>query len=138
METAMESLPTWILSSAATRSHRRLHQALAAEGFTGYQYRCVATLAATAESLSQADLGRATALDRGDITNTVRALEERGLVARSQDPDHGRKLLVSLTPAGHQVSGRLGTVMANIQSDVFGRLTSSELSTLVALLGRVG
>lgn len=134
----MEPLPTWILSSAATRSHQRLHQALAAEGFTGYQYRCVAALSAAPQSLSQADLGRATALDRGDVTNTVRSLEERGLVVRVKDPDHGRKILVSLTPAGRYTSSRLAEVMASIQDDVFGRLTSDELATLVTLLHRVG
>ena len=134
----MESLPTWILSSAAVRSHQRLQQALAAEGFTGYQYRCVAALAAAAESLSQADLGRATALDRGDVTNTVRSLEDRGLVVRAKDPGHGRRILVSLTSAGHETSNRLAEVMASIQHDVFGRLTSDELATLVTLLSRVG
>lgn len=138
MKTAMEPIPTWILASAAARSHQRLHQALALEGCTGYQYRCLAALAATTESLSQADLGRATALDRGDVTNTVRSLEERGLVARAKDPGHGRKILVSLTPVGHETSRRLAKVMANIQHDVFGRLTREELATLVALLRRVG
>ena len=138
MQTAMELLPTWILSSAATRSHQRLHQALSAEGITGYEYRCIAALAATAQSLSQADLGRATALDRADVTNTVRSLEERGLVVRDKDPGHGRRVLVSLTSVGHETSDRLAEVMANIQYEVFGRLTSDELATLVSLLRRVG
>ena len=134
----MEPLPTWILSSAATRSHQRLHQALASEGCTGYQYRCLAALSASTELLSQADLGRATALDRGDVTNTVRSLEERGLVVRAKDSGHGRKILVSLTSVGRETFHRLAEVMANIQHDVFGRLTSEELATLVALLRRVG
>jgi DNA-binding MarR family transcriptional regulator len=131
-------LPTWILSSAPTRSHRRLHRALATAGFNGYQYRCGSVLGATTEPLSQADLGRATALDRGDVTNTVRSLEERGLVVRGKDPHHGSRVLVSLTPAGHDSATRVVKVMASIQHDVFGRLTSDELATLVALLRRTG
>ncbi|MCD2442037.1 MarR family transcriptional regulator [Agromyces sp. SYSU K20354] len=138
VKNAMEPLPTWILSSAAARSHQRLHHALAAEGFTGYQYRCIAALAAIAESLSQSDLARATALDRGDVTNTVRSLEERGLVLRAKDPSHGRRILVSLTSTGHEASHRLAEVMTNIQHDVFGRLTDDEVATLVTLLSRVG
>lgn len=133
----MASLPSWILSSAATRSHQVLHRRLAEAGFTGYEYRCLAALAA-ADRLSQTILGAATALDPRDVTHTVRALEERGLVDRAKDPDHGRRMLVSLTAHGQEASTSLSGVMSEIQEEIFGRLSADERATLVALLARVG
>ena len=131
------SLPSWILSSAATRSHQILHRRLAQAGVDGYEYRCLAVLAAEGQ-LSQVELGAATMLDPRDVTHTVRTLEGRGLVSREKDPGHGRRILVSLTAAGHRTAKRLAPVIADIQDKIFGRLSSRERSTLLDLLGRVG
>lgn len=137
MTPPLASLLTWILSSAATRSHQILHKRLAQAGVDGYEYRCLTALA-TKGQLSQAELGNAAVLDPRDVTHTVRALEERGLVSRQKDPSHGRRVLVALTAAGRRAAGRLGPVMAEVQGKVFGRLTHEERSTLLRLLKRVG
>lgn len=134
---SLAALPTWILSSAATRSHQTLQRRLAAAGVSGYGYRCLAALADRGQ-LSQTELGDTAALDPRDVTHTVRALEEDGLIARINDPGHGRRVLVSLTTAGQQTVGRLDTVMASVQEEVFGRLSPDERSTLLALLARIG
>jgi DNA-binding MarR family transcriptional regulator len=137
MARAFDSLPTWILSAAATRSHQALQRRLAAAGVTGYQFRCLTALATTSP-LSQTQLGDAAALDPRDVTQTVRALENRGLVARNRDPSHGRRLLVSLTTAGRRATKELVPVMDEVQHEVFGRLSAGERSTLLTLLERVG
>lgn len=134
---SLAALPTWILSSAATRSHQTLHLRLAEAGVSGYGYRCLAALAERGQ-LSQAALGEAVSLDPRDVTHTVRALEESGLVSRIKDPGHGRRVLVSLTVAGQQAAGRSGRVMASVQDEVFAKLSAEERSTLLALLARVG
>jgi DNA-binding MarR family transcriptional regulator len=131
------SLPTWTLSAAATRSHQILQQMLSEAGVSGYEYRCLVALAAV-HAMSQADLGDAAVLDPRDITHTVRALEGRGLLLREKDPDHGRKILVSLTLEGQQTAARLAGIMAEIQARVFGQLSTEELSILLGLLKRVG
>lgn len=130
-------LPTWILSSAAARSHHVLHTLLADAGVNGYEYRCLSALAG-AEQLSQTDLGAAAALDPRDVTHTVRALEARDLVSRVKDPSHGRRQLVSLTREGRQTAERLAGVIAEAQNRVFSDLTDNERTTLLALLERVG
>jgi DNA-binding MarR family transcriptional regulator len=137
MELPLASLPTWILSSAATRSHRLLHKHLARAGVDGYEYRCISALA-TKGQLSQAELGHATVLDPRDVTHTVRALEGRGLVSRENDPSHGRRVLVSLTATGRRTASRLATVMADVQDEIFGRLSPEERSALLRLLEHVG
>ena len=134
---SLAALPTWVLSSAATRSHQTLHSRLAAAGASGYGYRCLTALAARSQ-MSQTELGEATSLDPRDVTHTVRTLEERGLVSRTKDPGHGRRILVSLTAAGHQTVLDLGPVMEGIQDEVFGNLSADERITLLSLLARVG
>ena len=133
----LASLPTWILSSAATRAHQALHEQLARVGVSGYEYRCLTSLAALGQ-LGQTELGNAANLDPRDVTHTVRALEDRGLVSRESDPGHGRRILVSLTAEGRKVAGRLATVMTEVQDTIFARLNPRERATLLRLLERVG
>lgn len=137
MSLPLASLPTWILSSAATRSHQILYQTLSAAGVDGYEYRCIAALAHRGQ-LSQAALGKEAALDPRDVTHTVRALQERGVVLRKKDPEHGRRMLVSLTEEGTRMANELMRRMADTQDVVFGRLTTEERSALMELLERVG
>lgn len=136
MTSPLNSLPTWVLSSAATRSHQILHRRLKEAGFTGYEYRCLATLAVD-DQISQAELGAATSLDPRDVTHTVRSLGERGFVERAKDPRYGRRMLVSLTPEGREAAAVLAEVMAGIQDEVFAQLSDKQRSTLVELLSRV-
>ena len=133
----LQSLPTWVLSSAATRSHHLLQRRLGQAGVTGYEYRVMAALVEAPE-LSQSQLGVAAALDPGDVTHTVRALAERRLVKRTRDPRHGRRMLVSLTPSGADSAASLARVLAEVQEDVFGDLTVDERLHLLAMLDRVG
>lgn len=137
MPTDLTTLPTWVLSSAAARSHQILQAGLANASVTGYEYRCLSALAG-ADRLSQTELGSAAALDPRDVTHTVRALEGRGLVARSKDPGHGRRQWVSLTPEGRRTADRLREVMTGIQNAAFAQLTAAERVVLLDLLERVG
>lgn len=130
------SLGTWVLSSASGRAHQILQARLSDAGVTGYEYRCLAALAEG--RMSQSQLGVAAALDARDVTHTVRALESRGLLDRAKDPDHGRRMLVSLTDAGRATSRTLTTVMDDVQAEVFGDLSADDRATLFALLRRVG
>lgn len=137
MTQPLASLPTWVLSSAATRSHQILRRRLAEAGVTGYEYRCLAALAVN-KQLSQTELATAAGLDPGDVTQTVRALEDGGLVSRVKDPAHGRRVMVSLTTAGRQAADRLAPAVAAIQDEVFGRLSQADQSLLLDLLAQVG
>jgi DNA-binding MarR family transcriptional regulator len=137
MSQPLSLLPTWILSSAAMRSHQILHKQLSLSGVDGYEYRCIAALA-TQSQLSQAELGVAAVLDPRDVTHTVRALEERGLVVREKAPNHGRKVLVSLTSAGRKTAKKLVPAMAEVQEEVFKRLGLEDRTKLLELLELVG
>ncbi len=124
---------TWQLSQVSARSHRVLHGHLAQAGVSGYDYRILAALG-DCGPLSQADLGRATVLDRRDVTDTVRDLQGRELVTRRPDPRDSRRMLVELTTAGSSMLERLDLVLDEVQTEVFAGLTAAQRRTLLNLL----
>ena len=132
----LANLATWQLSQVAARSHRVLHGRLAQAGVSGYDYRILAVLGDLGPS-SQADLGRAAALDRRDVTHTVRNLEARALVTRRADPTDGRQMLVELTAAGRSLLERLDRVLERVQAEVFSVLSDAERRSLTRLLEKL-
>jgi DNA-binding MarR family transcriptional regulator len=136
MSEILDGLTTWLLSRSAARAHRLLSQGLEAEGYTGYEFRVIAAISAMGV-MSQAEIGRGVALDRRDVTDTVRQLEQRELIVRRSDPKNGRALLVELTARGRNESDRLKVVMNTIQRQVLAPLSESEAKQLVTLLGKM-
>jgi DNA-binding MarR family transcriptional regulator len=53
-------------------------------------------------STTSADLARADQITPQAMGNILAGLESRGLIQRSADPHDGRRIIVSLTEAGHQ------------------------------------
>lgn len=128
----LRELPSWLLSQAAARSHQLLTDQLAAVGASGYEYRVLAALGGG--PASQAEVGRAAALDRRDVTHTVRALESAGLLSRADDPDDARRLVVDLTSAGIERLAELDQVLADVQNDLLAPLTPAQRTQLLRLL----
>ena len=56
--------------------------------------------------LSPKEVGVSLLFSSGGLTKLLERLESRGLVAREPDPDDGRGVLVSLTPAGMDLQDR--------------------------------
>ena len=129
----LANLTTWQLSQAAARSHRVLRARLGQAGASGYDYRVLAVLGDLG-AISQADLGRAAALDRRDVTLTVRNLEAGDLVTRRPDARDRRQTLVELTLAGSSMLDRLDLVLGAVQTEVLAALTSGQRRRLLHLL----
>jgi len=105
-------------------------------GFTGYEARVLAALAASGP-LSQAEIGHAVSLDPRDVTHTVRALAERGLVARRRHPDDERRMLVELTPTGRRGWQKVARALERVQDEFLEGLTPEEREVFVAMLERL-
>lgn len=132
-QSRLKKLLSWQLSQASARAHRVLSEYLDRAGATGYEYRVLATLGDLGQ-VSQADLGRASALDRRDVTHTVRELEERQLVTRKPDPGDARRTLVALSDDGNTMLERLDSVVNDVQDEVFASLDAVQRRTLLELL----
>ncbi|MEM7409966.1 MAG: MarR family transcriptional regulator [Myxococcota bacterium] len=70
----------------------------------------------------------------GGLTKMLKRLEERGLVGRVPDPDDGRGLLVSLTPAGLRVQESVFNAFLAASNDLLGSLPRREKRDLDTLL----
>lgn len=129
---------TWLLSRAYGRSTRLLNEAFEArgDGLRGYHYRLLAVLDEQGPA-SQADLGRSTGIDRSDITALLGQLEERGLIARSADPDDQRRNIVSISRTGTQRLGLLDDIVTQVQEQLLAPLSPTEQRQFFKLMGRL-
>ncbi|MDX3851837.1 MarR family winged helix-turn-helix transcriptional regulator [Streptomyces sp. AK02-01A] len=71
------------------------------------------------------------------MTGIVKNLEAKGLVERRTSPDHGRVVLVSLTPAGIETARRASVLSDTIERGVLDALSDGDHALLIRLLDRV-
>lgn len=79
------------------------------------------------EPVTQAALAEQLAVDKGQLSRTVRELEELGLVERMPDPADGRSSLLSASPEG---LARLATARAPQQSTLHAALEDWDLDDI--------
>lgn len=132
----LSTLPTWLLSQAAARSHRLLTTALAAAGARGYQYRILAALDESGPT-SQADLGRITNLDRSDVNAVIAELVDLGAVIRAADQVDRRRNQITLTKTGQDLLRTLDDVVEDVQQQLLAPLSARERLVLTNLLARI-
>lgn len=92
---------------------------------------------AEAGPCSQNQLGRLTAMDVATIKGVIDRLTARGLTETSQDPEDGRRLLVSLTRAGQQLAEKLAPNAIAITRETLAPLDAKERELLMALLNKL-
>ena len=103
---------------------------------TPTQWAALSKLAETGPC-SQNQLGRLTSMDVATIKGVIDRLSVRGLTETSQDPEDGRRLLVSLTRAGQQLAEKLAPNALAITRETLAPLDARERETLMALLNKL-
>ncbi len=103
---------------------------------TPTQWAALSKLAETGPC-SQNQLGRLTAMDVATIKGVIDRLTARGLTETSQDPEDGRRLLVSLTRVGQQLAEKLAPNAIAITRETLAPLDAKERETLMALLTKL-
>lgn len=134
--TRVSERPTWLLSRAHSRAQALLTEAFSAAGVRGYHYRLLAALEEHGPS-SQADLGRATGIDRSDVVAALDDLASWGLARRDADTSDRRRNVVSITDAGVVRLEELDHVLDGVQEEALAPLSPSEQSTLLRLLRKL-
>jgi MarR family transcriptional regulator, lower aerobic nicotinate degradation pathway regulator len=86
---------------------------------------------------SQNQLGRLTAMDVATIKGVIDRLTARGLTETSADPEDGRRLRVSLTRAGQQLTEKVAANALAISKETLAPLDPRERELLVALLEKL-
>jgi DNA-binding MarR family transcriptional regulator len=136
--TRVKDRPTWLISRAYARSSGLLNAGFEAHGsgLRSYHYRLLSGLEEWGPA-SQADLGRSTGIDRSDVTAALAELESRNLVERTVDPEHKRRNIVTLTPAGREQLRDLDTVLDAIQDELLAPLTATQRRQFITLMSRL-
>ena len=129
---------TWLISRAYARTTSLLNAGFDAHGrgLRSYHYRLLAALEEWGPT-SQAELGRRTGIDPSDVTAALAELETLHLVARSVDPTHKRRNIVTIADLGVAELLALDKVVGDIQTEFLAPLTTAQQRQflhLVALL----
>jgi DNA-binding MarR family transcriptional regulator len=103
---------------------------------TPTQWAALSKLAETGPC-SQNQLGRLTSMDVATIKGVIDRLSVRGLTETSQDPEDGRRLLVSLTRAGQQLAEKLAPNAIAITRETLAPLDAKERELLMGLLSKL-
>src|SRR5262245_19983344 len=103
---------------------------------TPTQWAALAKLQETGRC-SQNQLGRLTAMDVATIKGVIDRLTARGLTETSPDPADGRRLLVSLTKAGQQLTEKAAPNALAISRETLAPLEPKERDVLMELLSKL-
>jgi DNA-binding MarR family transcriptional regulator len=99
------------------------------------QLRVLAILRHRKEKMSE--LAAYLGLDKSTISGLVDRAEKRRLLARTPNPDDGRGVDVSLTPAGVELAARGASEIRHSLSPMTASLSPAETRRLTALLERM-
>ncbi|GAB2649932.1 MarR family winged helix-turn-helix transcriptional regulator [Kribbella swartbergensis] len=83
------------------------------------------------------ELAKQLGMSAAALTNRLDALEKRGFVERTHDRDDRRKVVATLTPAGHKVWEQGIEQIQRVEQTLIHELSSSDRIRLEALLRRL-
>ena len=120
------------------KAHQRHVAIFAAQiaDLTPPQFAALAKLRDVGE-ISQNQLGQLIAMDAATVKGVIDRLKARGYVALSRHAGDKRRLLVSLTAAGHTAIAALIPEAQAISQETMAALTPREAETLFRLLNKL-
>jgi DNA-binding MarR family transcriptional regulator len=83
------------------------------------------------------ELAKQLGMSAAALTNRLDALEKRGYVDRTHDRDDRRKVVATLTPAGHKVWEQGIDQIARVEQDLIHELPTPDRTQLESLLRRL-
>ena len=113
--------------------------ALAPHGLKFQEYGVLATLRVQGAPycMTPSQLQAALLFTSGGLSNLIKRLEINGWVQRTDDPNDGRGVLVSLTAKGRRLADRTMPEHANTELRLVRMLTAREREQLAQLLARM-
>jgi DNA-binding MarR family transcriptional regulator len=124
------------LSRASRLLERAVKDELAAYGVEPWEFDVLATLlrAGPPHTLTAGALSTAAMISSAALTNRIDRLVDRGLVDRAVDPDHRRRVLISLTTEGITLVNELVERHLANERRLLDGLTPSDQAHLAGLL----
>jgi DNA-binding MarR family transcriptional regulator len=128
--------PSFLLSQLGAFVADRFAARLAPFGLTPRQFG-VLTIVGGGTPLSQQQLGETLGIHRNSMVLLLDALEADGLLERARQADDRRAHALTVTTAGRDALRRAQKALNDVETEVFGGLSATELATLTRLLRAV-
>ncbi|MBD0256731.1 MAG: MarR family transcriptional regulator [Cytophagales bacterium] len=127
-----------LIGEVFTALSRQLDKELRAADLpiTPEQFRILTELW-TQDGITQIELAARGKRDRASITRIVDLLEEKGLIARHDDPNDRRVKLICLTPPGRALEQKARPAAQRAIAATLAPLTAEERQALTALLEKI-
>ncbi len=130
--TTKASLPMALLRAReAVMSHFR--PMLDRHGVNEQQWRVIRVLA-EAGPLDASDVAERASILAPSLTRMIKAMAERGLIAKAKDRDDGRRLILSIAPAGAALLREVSPDSARIYDELEARFGREKVDQLLDLL----
>jgi DNA-binding MarR family transcriptional regulator len=113
--------------------NRRLRDGLAPLGMNVSHYTALSVFRALG-TISNAQLAERTMMSPQSANEMVKAMEAKGWIERSPDPDHGRIIHIRLTEEGTACLRRCDGVVRDVEEAMFPDLSADERARLHAQL----
>ena len=126
----------WLLKRAFHSGHRAVNDAIHSFGVTPTQIGVLNRLAQE-PGLSGAELARRLLVTPQASQLALTGLEQRGLVERRADPDHGRIVRAYLTKEGRRIFKRCIDLSIRAEMEFLSVLSDDEVEVLGDLLDRL-
>ena len=113
----------------------RLDELLRPTGITVPQWTAL-TVLARREGQTSAELARNAFVSPQAMGDLVAALERGRWITRTQDPTHGRRVLIGLSPQGRDLLAHVEPEAADVEAGMLEGFTAEERAALRVLLNR--
>lgn len=126
---ATEGVPAllYLIKQVELAAKMRLEAILAPHGVSAVQYTALTVLARN-PGMTSARLARNSFVRIQSMSQTMSALEERGLISRDLDPESRRQLRTDLTPAGWELIQSLAGPVSDLEREMLDGLDDEEVA----------
>ena len=124
-----------------TRLTRRWRQVLdveaQTEGLTDASWRPLLHLHLLGDGIRQKDLAASVGIEGPSLVRLIDTLVAKGLVGRSEDGTDRRAKLLSLTPEGQAIVGRIRETVVTLENELLSPFSDSEIAQTAEFIGRL-
>jgi len=126
----------YLVNLAGRLLGRALDRRLAGHGVSLGQFPLLLVLWEE-EGLTQSEIARRLDIEQPTVANTLKRMERDGLIAAAPDPNHSRRVLITLTARGRALEAPLKAEALQVNRGAAAELTPQELAGFRATLAKV-
>lgn len=133
----MAARTVYLVKRIETEITLRMNKVLADFGVTLAQYIILNFVNDNQKDLSSAQLSRRFKMTPQSMNETVTMLQKKEMIVKNVDAENKRILRISLTDKGIEVLGFCNAAIDSLEQNLFGNISSSELTIFRKVIGTV-